>query len=59
MTNPVSYAPYVQGTGPKQPYVRGKSQAKALRARGWPAIDEVAGRAVKAAIAKTGLAEGQ
>ena len=59
MTNPVSYAPYVQGTGPKQPYVRGKSQAKALRARGWPAIDEVAGRALKAAIAKTDLAEGQ
>lgn len=59
MTNPISYAPYVQGTGPNKPYVKGKSQTKVARARGWPAIDEVAERALKKSIEKTKLAEGQ
>lgn len=59
MLNPTTYAGYVQGSGPKQPYVKGKSQTAVLRARGWPAVDEVGERALKTAIAKSKLGEGQ
>lgn len=48
MKNEIGYAGYVQGKGSGTP-----RQAKALAARGWPRIDEVAEEAAKEAISKT------
>lgn len=47
LLNHTEYAPYVQGTS--------REQARALAARGWPRVDEVAKRAIQKAIARIDL----
>lgn len=47
LENRVPYSPYVQGTS--------RTQARAMRARDWQRVDEVADKAVKTAVAKVDL----